>query len=89
METKFSHHGDAEDYPFKTVLPMELNHTKYQSGTLKWKKNIKKPNSREKNLKKNGYAAAAAAAAAKLLQLCLTLCDPIDSSPPGYMYVCN
>ena len=29
-----------------------------------------------------GYAAAAAAAA-KLLQLCPTLCDPIDSSPPG------
>ena len=27
---------------------------------------------------------AAAAAAAKLLQSCLTLCDPIDSSPPGY-----
>ena len=27
--------------------------------------------------------AAAAAAAAKLLQSCLTLCDPIDSSPPG------
>ena len=26
---------------------------------------------------------AAAAAAAKLLQLCLTLCDPIDSSPLG------
>ena len=26
---------------------------------------------------------AAAAAAAKSLQLCLTLCDPIDSSPPG------
>ena len=25
----------------------------------------------------------AAAAAAKLLQTCLTLCDPIDSSPPG------
>ena len=25
----------------------------------------------------------AAAAAAKLLQLCLTLCDPIDGSPPG------
>ena len=24
-----------------------------------------------------------AAAAAKLLQLCATLCDPIDSSPPG------
>ena len=27
--------------------------------------------------------AAAAAAAAKSLQLCPTLCDPIDSSPPG------
>ena len=27
--------------------------------------------------------AAAAAAAAALLQLCLTLCDPIDGSPPG------
>jgi len=26
---------------------------------------------------------AAVAAAAKSLQLCLTLCDPIDSSPPG------
>ena len=28
-------------------------------------------------------AAAAAAAAAKSLQLCPTLCYPIDSSPPG------
>ena len=27
--------------------------------------------------------AAAAAAAAKSLQLCLSLCDPIDGSPPG------
>ena len=26
---------------------------------------------------------AYAAAAAKLLQSCLTLCDPIDGSPPG------
>ena len=25
-----------------------------------------------------------AAAAAKLLQFCLTLCDPIDSNPPGF-----
>ena len=29
------------------------------------------------------YAAAASAAAAKLLQSYPTLCDPIDSSPPG------
>ena len=28
-------------------------------------------------------AAAAAAAAAKSFQLCPTLCDPIDGSPPG------
>ena len=30
------------------------------------------------------FLAAAAAAAAKLLQSCLTLCDPTDSSPPGF-----
>ena len=29
------------------------------------------------------FSAAAAAAAAKLFQLCPTLCDPIDGSPPG------
>ena len=29
-------------------------------------------------------AAAAAAAAAKPLQLCPTLCDPRDGSPPGF-----
>ena len=29
------------------------------------------------------YSVAAAAAAAKWLQSCPTLCDPIDSSPPG------
>ena len=31
-----------------------------------------------------GRKAAAAAGAAKLLQLCPTLCDPIDGSPPGF-----
>ena len=31
----------------------------------------------------HGHRYAAAAAAAKLLQLCPTLCDPIDGSPPG------
>ena len=30
-----------------------------------------------------GEGLAAAAAAAKSLQLCPTLCDPIDGSPPG------
>ena len=31
----------------------------------------------------NYVVAAAAAADAKSLQSCLTLCDPIDGSPPG------
>ena len=31
----------------------------------------------------NYLVAAAAAAAAKSLQSCLTLCNPIDGSPPG------
>ena len=30
-----------------------------------------------------GHIAATAAAAAKSLQSCLTLCEPVDSSPPG------
>ena len=29
------------------------------------------------------FSIAAAAVAAKLLQSCLTLCDPIDGNPPG------
>ena len=34
-------------------------------------------------IKTTVHHAAAAAAAAKSLQSCPTLCDPIDSSPPG------
>ena len=34
-------------------------------------------------MKINSTAAATAAAAAKSLQSCLTLCEPVDSSPPG------
>ena len=34
-------------------------------------------------IKYNQFQVLAAAATAKLLQSCLTLCDPIDSSPPG------
>ena len=33
--------------------------------------------------RKKNYDQPAVAAAAKLLQLCPTLCNPIDSSPPG------
>ena len=35
------------------------------------------------HVKNNEMTHAAAAAAAKSLQSCPTLCDPIDSSPPG------
>ena len=38
---------------------------------------------REGDLATWGKSAAAASAAAKSLQSCPTLCDPIDSSPPG------
>ena len=36
-----------------------------------------------RNINNLRYADAAAAAAAKSLQLCPTLCNPIDGSPPG------
>ena len=36
-----------------------------------------------KDSTRTGFFSAAAAAAAKSLQSCLTLCDPIDGSPPG------
>ena len=35
------------------------------------------------NFEDTDYTSTTAAAAAKLLQLCPTLCDPIDGSPPG------
>ena len=34
-------------------------------------------------IQESAQSLAAAAAAAKLLQSCLTLCDPIAGSPPG------
>ena len=51
-----------------------------QQGLTVWHMefcSLLKQSKQEKNLKKN------AAAAAKSLQSCPTLCDPIDSSPPG------
>ena len=36
-----------------------------------------------KKIKEKDFLETAAAAAAKLLQSCPTLCDTIDSSPPG------
>ena len=42
-----------------------------------------KPECLEPVLYKISYCLVAAATAAKSLQLCPTLCDPIDNSPPG------
>ena len=47
------------------------------------RRGLENPGSREANVLGLPRAGAAAAAAAKLLQLCPTLCDPIDGSPQG------
>ena len=39
---------------------------------------------KQQSSRETSAAAAAAAAAAKSLQLCPTLCNPIDSCPPGF-----
>ena len=44
---------------------------------------VTQPETRKKYIFINSYTAAAATAAAKLLQSCLTPCDPMDSSPTG------
>ena len=53
--------------------------------TRQWK--ITEPKSRRRKklvgIYLGHFPLAIAAAAAKLLQLCPTLCDPIDGSPPG------
>ena len=49
-----------------------------QRGSLSWLK-IVHDMAQDRVL----YLITAAASAAKLLQLCPTLCDPIDGSPPG------
>ena len=45
--------------------------------------NVKKNNTNELTKQKTTHWNLGAAAAAKSLQLCPTLCNPIDGSPPG------
>ena len=54
-------------------LPRSSVHGIFQKGVLEWVA-----------ISFSTNEDAAAAAAAKSLQLCPTLCDPIDGSPPGY-----
>ena len=51
--------------------------------TLLWVLLLGAPPSSDSKYPKNPLVLPAAAAAAKSLQLCLTLCDPTDGSPPG------
>ena len=62
---------------FKKLLPVKFCKELLPAYSAK---NMQLP---EKMIKLLLLFPAAAAAAAKLLQSCLTLCDPIYSSPPG------
>ena len=54
---------------------------KTQQGPQDWKRSVFIPNLKKGHAK--WYSNYCTAAAAKSLQLCPTLCDPIDGSPPG------
>ena len=72
------------DLPNPGVRPRDQTHVSGIAGRLFTTEPLGKHLPYEPALPPLGiYPAAAAAAAAKLLQLCLTLCDLIDRSPPG------
>ena len=58
----------------------KLDLEKAEELEIKWPTSIVSSKKQESSRK---TSAAAAAAAAKSLQSCLTLCNPIDGSPPG------
>ena len=66
---------------------MSTYHDKYGHGTVPDKilqrQEGRGQDTSTKRMTQPLRTAAAAAAAAALLQSCLTLCDPIDGSPPG------
>ena len=72
------------DLPNPEIRPRDQTHVSGIAGRLFTTEPLGKHLPYEPALPPLGiYPAAAAAAAAKLLQLCPTLCDLIDRSPPG------
>ena len=65
--------AESEEEPKSLLMKV-----KEESEKVGLKLNIQKT-----KIMASGRIAAAAAAAAKSRQSCLTLCNPIDSSPPG------
>ena len=76
--------------PFSTTsLFLPLYHSKYHTKLLYMESTLLEVCEEREGRVSYAYRIftselnTAAAAAAKLLRLCLTLCDPIDGSPPG------
>ena len=65
---------------FLLFIPLQWHQFHHADFTLM---TASKPNYLRKAPSPNTNTLEAAAAAAKSLQLCLTLCNPIDGSPPG------
>ena len=68
---------------------IQLNTRKTNNPIKQWGKNLNRHFFKEdiqmanKHMKRCSTLLITAAAAAKSLQLCLTMCDPVDGSPPG------
>ena len=67
---------------FKAPLPIGFSRQKYWNGLL-FPPAGDLPDTGIKPVSRIAGGFSTAAAAAKSLQSCLTLCDPIDGSPPG------
>ena len=80
----FSHESVCIRWPKYWNFSFSISRSNEYSGLISFRMDWLDPLAVQGTLKESSpAAAAAAAAAAKSLQSCPTLCDPIDSSPPG------